>query len=136
MNLLTFLLRSVLATVLLFCGIITTVDAHDTAITKCFKVKPKKMKEYIVENGMVVETYDLNGDGKVDVATYSPPLPDGKHTVPTFYEIDTDKDGDPDLLYIDVSGTMDCKKILLYMDYNDPANMNHEAPNTQRKALN
>lgn len=113
---------------------VTKGYAHDTEILKCqknLKVESvKKLDEHLNENGTISEAYDRNGDGKIDIEAISHILSVRKNTDstltfehaphPFMYAVDTDYDGEPDLVYVDKSGTGKCEDIVLYEDLNEP----------------
>jgi hypothetical protein len=85
--------------------------------------QPTPLHTKIAENGMVAEFYDVTGDGKVDIVTYSSPLggfaQDGDPVhkpEPVFYEIDENGDQTADVLFIDIHGEERCEDLLLYSE--------------------
>jgi hypothetical protein len=79
----------------------------------------------VTENGLFAELYDVNGDKKVDIVTYSA-LDGGAvefqsfeplhKDVPIFYEVDEDNDQTVDGIYIDSRGEQKCGDIIEYTD--------------------
>ncbi len=86
-----------LSTELLYCPVFAEVGATHT---------PKFLKGTIIQNGLLGETYDVDNDGKPDIATYSS-LEDYQTNdtaalhkdIPIFYEVNLDDDMVPDALY-------------------------------------
>jgi hypothetical protein len=115
----TFLLCS------LFVNIPLPVNAHLTRDqAACFKKgQPRQVvKESTQPNGLVLEGYDTNKDGKADITTLSHNEGAwGSHRAfPLFYLLDLDFDGEPDAVYIDREGFGFCTDIMLYEDLNMP----------------
>lgn len=89
--------------------------------------KPRLLVSKTLENGMFLEAYDVNGDGKVDIATYSAIVGGAEDqeegpmhsAAPIFYEIDLDGDEEGDLLYIDPIGNQECSDLTIYSDEAD-----------------
>lgn len=100
---------------LMMCPIF--VGAEATEMPKLIGVKS-------MENGIYVEIYDVNGDGKADIAVYSAIIggaeePNGEplhKEAPILYEIDIDGDEEGDLLYIDPVGNQECSDLVIYSD--------------------
>ncbi len=128
-------LSALLAFSLLTFSIGSTAHAHNTIILQCLQyknvpvTKAVQIKATELENGFYAEIYDIDGDGKPDVVTYSMSRIDGTHAdMPTFYELDTDQNNVPDILFIDIKGDGECENIRLYDDY-DKANYDgHKSP--------
>jgi hypothetical protein len=85
--------------------------------------QPTPFRTKIAENGMVAEFYDVTGDGKVDIVTYSSPsgvfAQDGDPVhkrEPVFYEIDEDGDQTADVLFIDIHGEQRCEDLIKYSE--------------------
>jgi hypothetical protein len=86
---------------------------------------PKMLTTKVTENGLYAELYDVTGDNKVDIVTYSAldggifdkdkgePL---HKDMPIFYEVDDDGDQEADALYIDARGEQRCEDIILYAE--------------------
>lgn len=108
-------------------------SAQGLACVHPMKGTPQKLTEATLENGLDAVAFDLDGDKKPDAATYTPP--GGK--APLFYEVDTDKDNEPDLLYIDTKWNGECDSIKLYRDYNAPghAHSPSEVPKTYMEGM-
>jgi hypothetical protein len=106
--------------------LVSALAIHDTQILKCGDVRQaKKLNEYVLPNGLLAEHYDTDGDDKKDVVALSSmtsmPSVNGvvEHAaMPTFYIIDTDHDGQPDLVYVDKNGDGNCTSLYLYEDLN------------------
>lgn len=113
--------------------------AHDAMLLKCSKALQKtglkKLGEDLLPNGMLVEAYDANGDGKPDVETVSIVTgTDDKgiqhREFPVLYWLDLQNDGNVDLILIDKFGDGQCDSIVLYT--NDPAQLSrHHAAEIQ-----
>jgi hypothetical protein len=113
---------------------VTPAHAHITAkVLSCPAFKsiehltipqhPTPFRTKIAENGMVAEFYDVTGDGKVDIVTYSSPsgvfAQDGDPVhkrEPVFYEIDEDGDQTADVLFIDIHGEQRCEDLIQYSE--------------------
>ncbi len=104
-----------------------SVEAHDEQLMACNHITSKKVGERLLANGLLAEEYDTDGDGKKDVVALSSitgQAPAGgvgevpHQLFPTFYIIDVDKDGQPDLVYVDVNGDGKCASVRLYEDLN------------------
>lgn len=126
--------------IVIFCLLmpITFSDAHiSKEILQCSIFQPlhphgepEIIDIRLSQNGLFSELYDINGDGRPDLALYSPSygiveqrgLEDIGviHGVGILYEIDFEpQDGAPDLIYIDVSGKANegsCKDLVLYYE--------------------
>lgn len=86
---------------------------------------PVRLNTTVTENGLFAELYDVNGDKKVDVVTYSA-LDGGAvefqsfeplhKDIPIFYEVDEDNDQTADAIYIDSRGEQKCEDIVEYTD--------------------
>jgi hypothetical protein len=100
--------------------------------------KVAKIAEWNYENGLFAESYDTDGDGKVNVTTLSHPNRgkwgnDSHDAHPLFYLVDLDQDDYADQTWIDPIGEGKCSDIILYEDHNMP----HEAGlNLEVEALN
>jgi hypothetical protein len=79
--------------------------------------KVAKVAEWNYENGLLAESYDTDGDGKVNVTTLSH-MPHDAH--PLFYLVDLDQDDTADQTWIDPIGEGKCSDIVLYEDHNMP----------------
>lgn len=110
--------------------------AHVELLKACGDLKSdKKLGEEILKNGLIAEAYDLSGDGKVDLVTYSVPKHGQHDSFPLFYEFDSDGDGNPDVLYIDKLGTGSCEGFDLYDDYNKSQENGHKSPQDMPRFL-
>ena len=116
----------------LLAGALLVTPVHDTQILKCGNItKAAKVNETTSPNGLLAERYDSNGDGKFDIValssiTGSNPAGVGEvpHVpLPTFYIMDVDYDGQPDVVYVDKNGDGNCASIVLYQELNgnDPS---------------
>lgn len=111
-----------LALAVWFLILCSFVFGHETQILNCggFK-KADKVGESVIENGMLAEAYDTDGDGKIDLETLSVVMgTDDKglthKSFPVFYWIDRNGDGKVDYVYIDKYGDGFCESIVLYSD--------------------
>ena len=101
-------------------------EGHSRAITECrenikYEQAVKSAEDNVwVFNGLYVEHYDTNGDGKTDIETLSQTDRSSEHhrENPVFWIVDTDLDGSPDAIYIDKKGLGVCTDIVLYEDLN------------------
>lgn len=84
---------------------------------------PVRLKVANLPNGLVAELYDLNGDTKPDVASYSAThgivnqeTGEYEHSaVPIFYEVDLENnDNQPDTIFYDPIGKGLCKDLTFY----------------------
>jgi hypothetical protein len=114
---------------LLFGGMKDHANAHlDKQLLGCyifsaipFTHAPKFLGTIDNEGGMIAELYDVNGDGRSDIALYSAMM-DGEdenmiqrhQQKPIFYEVDEDGDEVPDFLFIDPKGEGKCSDLVLY----------------------
>lgn len=107
---------------LLFFSVIP-VHGHQANYSKCFQGS-KAMKvgadRVVDSNGLLLEEYDTNGDGKPDLATLSHIEGNGHKKHPLFYIVDRDFDDVPDFIYIDKKGDGRCRDIVLYEDLTIP----------------
>lgn len=116
---------------LIALGYVSTVSAHlpinvlycpafqYVGVTKV----PKLLTTTVSSNGLYAELYDVTGDNKVDIVTYSA-LDGGvveKHNgeplhkdMPIFYELDEDGDQVADVLFIDSHGEQRCEDLVEY----------------------
>lgn len=85
---------------------------------------PKFLSSHNTGQGLIVELYDVNNDGRADVAVYSA-RSDGEtdgqayhKDAPIFYELDIDGDGEPDELWIDSRGQEKCGDLVIYSEDN------------------
>jgi len=86
--------------------------------------EPRAVDTSMSQNGLFAELYDVNSDGRPDLAVYSPTYglvdrdddgPKYLHGVGVLYEIDfPPQDGVPDLIYIDIKGLQKCSDVVLY----------------------
>lgn len=117
------------AIIFALAGVYDTSQAHllpNTLACPVFdriipKHTPKLLRTETEVQGFVTEVYDITGDGIADIATYSPSIggidPDGTPShkdAATFYELDNNGDGEPDILYIDKYGEKKCDDIVFY----------------------
>lgn len=111
------------------------MPVHDTQILNCNEAVKRsvKIEEFTIQNGLLGEAYDVDGDGKPDIITLSTiaeTTPTGgvgavPHTAyPLFYVIDNDRDGRFDVVLIDKDGQGFCESIVLYQDLNGPVTPN------------
>lgn len=114
--------------------------AHDTTVKLCFAEGKRvtKIGENVLPNGLLMEQYDTNANGKPDVVTLSQvtmiKMFDGSVNIvhdshPTFYLFNKDEDESTDSIYIDIAGKGNCSDIVLYHDYYAPQTPN--APNME-----
>jgi hypothetical protein len=83
--------------------------------------KPAQATTTDLENGLVMEAYDTDKDGKADVLTLSHDEIGSDHRpFPLFYMIDLDQDEQPDAVYVDREGNGFCSDIVLYEDLTMP----------------
>lgn len=93
--------------------------------------EPEIIDTRLAQNGLFSELYDINGDGRPDLALYSPTYGVGErnedgeveviHGIPILYEIDFNpQDGAPDLIYIDITGEENCEHLVLYYELYKP----------------
>jgi hypothetical protein len=93
--------------------------------------EPEIIDVRLSQNGLFSELYDINGDGRPDLALYSPTygiveqkgLEDIEviHGIGILYEIDFEpQDGAPDLIYIDITGEQNCQGLTLYYELYKP----------------
>jgi hypothetical protein len=119
--------------------------AHDGEVKRCFAHdKPvTKLGESILPNGLLMEQYDTNSNGKVDVVTLSTlqttRLESGalkfEHSVhPVFYLFDKDEDQNTDSIYVDKKGDGVCSEIVLYHDFYAPQTPNAPHMDTGKEA--
>jgi hypothetical protein len=101
--------------------------AHPDAITYCrgniiYKSAKKVGKTLLLQNGLVAEDYDTNGDKKADVRTLSTTFDGGKthNPNPIFWLVDINHDGEVDYVYVDKKGLGLCIDIVLYEDRTSP----------------
>lgn len=132
----TRLLTSTLAAaVVAVLGSCSVALAHDGEVKRCFAQDRKvaKIGESILPNGLLMEQYDTNGNGKIDVVTLSTlqstRLESGamkyEHSVhPVFYLFDNDEDQNTDSIYVDKKGDGNCSEIVLYHDFYAPQTPN------------
>lgn len=117
-----------LATEILHCTMFQPLHPHGT---------PEIIDTRLSQNGLFSELYDINGDGRPDLAVYSPTYGMAErqgdedleviHGVPILYEIDyAPQDGAPDLIYIDVTGEQNCQGLMLYYNLSAPDARNIE----------
>lgn len=114
----------------------SVAHAHSKEITGCANNKKYSKASEIGErtvlpNGMLVEHYDTNGDGKPDVDVLSSidstVLDRTKEELkvihnehPVFWIVDSDFDGQWDVAYIDRVGAGKCEDIVMYEDLRAP----------------
>lgn len=109
----------------------TQAFAHNDVILKCSNQKvATRLSDGVLPNGLFIERYDTNGDGRPDVLTLShttatKQLGGGKveveHTaLPVFYVVDLDLDGEPDKIFVDTVGDGGCGAIAEYQDLTGP----------------
>lgn len=114
--------------------VLTFSHAHETQVLNCGGYeKAQKVAEGVIENGMLAEDYDTDGDGKIDLETLSTVTgTDDKgliHTAfPVFYWVDRNQDGKVDTVWIDRNGDGFCESIVLYADLS-----REDRPDTKRK---
>jgi hypothetical protein len=89
------------------------IGGWDKAYAECLKLGQKIGVDEVLENGLLGKSYDNNGDGKLDVLTLS----HSEESMPLFYIVDENKDGEPDKVFIDRFG--DCA-LVLYQDLTIP----------------
>lgn len=93
--------------------------------------EPEIIDTRLAQNGLFSELYDINGDGRPDMAMYSPTYGIGErqsdgeveiiHGIGILYEIDFNpQDGAPDLIYIDITGEQNCEGLVLYYELYKP----------------
>jgi hypothetical protein len=84
--------------------------------------KPQPATSIDLENGLVVESYDTDKDGKADLVTLSHDVigSNDHRPFPLFYLLDLDKDEQPDAIYVDREGNGFCSDIVLYEDLSMP----------------
>jgi len=116
----------------------TPAHAHTQEIIACTNnlvVKQAKLlSEDALPNGLYVERYDTNADGKTDIVALSTILsakwiaPDKVEIThaahPTFYLVDKDYDEEPDAVYVDKGAGGHCDDIVLYKDLRKPQTPN------------
>lgn len=104
------------AIVFTFCS--TVAWGHDAMITKCNPhLKGLKLlkEEPYGNSGLYAEGYDRNADGRVDIVVLSPVKHATDHAdVATFYIVDLDLDGKPDVVFIDKTGLGNCDDVVPY----------------------
>lgn len=151
----TFL--AIAATVLLIARCSTPALAHPEVILKCdrnLKVDRVQLVQdpVVLDNGMISERYDRNGDGNVDIETLSIAVSDDAEYNPTdgaykfvhrrfplFYVVDLDYDGQPDAVYIDqtAEGVNDpkghCDNVVLYEDLSKMRTTEDPKPDFDKK---
>ena len=120
-------------------------EGHSKAITECsnnilYKQAAKMAEDSIWPfNNLYVEHYDTNNDGKIDIETLSPVRGDALHIEhlpnPTFWIVDKDLDGLPDVIYIDKGGLGKCDDIVLYEDLNLRPSSEERPPVESGKSL-
>ncbi len=89
---------------------------------------PKVLQQKMLPNGLLAELYDINQDGRPDIAVYSAtygivdiesqdPEQINHSIAPILYEIDfPPQEESPDVVYIDIHGTQVCTDLVLYQD--------------------
>lgn len=121
----------------------STAHMSDTLV-QCSLFQPLKphgaielIDSRMMQNGLISELFDINGDGQPDLAQYSPVygiVDDATkdeveviHGVGILYEIDfPPQDGAPDLIYIDVRGEQTCESLVLYYELYKNGNRDKE----------
>jgi hypothetical protein len=121
-------------------------QAHlSNSLTQCGLFSPLKphgsldlVDAKLLQNGLLAELYDINGDGQPDIAMFSPTYGvvektqddiEVIHGVGILYEIDfPPQDGRPDVIYIDIPGEQTCESLTLYYDLS-----NNRDPNSVPK---
>ena len=108
------------------------VAAHDFAILYCsnnIKIEHvTKLDEETLQNGLLDEHYDRNGDRIADIHALSSItgamdlesglVPHREH--PIFWQVDLDFNGLIDIIYVDIHGEGRCDDIKPYLDLNAP----------------
>jgi hypothetical protein len=138
-------LLTVLLMAWLIAGCATLALAHPENTLYCKLAKQAVMvSEEVLPNGLYVERYDTNKDGKPDIVTLSTVTStkihaekNGGDTVevvhaehPTFYLVDKDFDDVPDVVLIDKGAGGKCADIVLYHDLRRP-----QTPNDDRAKM-
>lgn len=97
--------------ILLVCLLLAVCGSNADAA--CLKLGMKLGVDQVLENGLIGQTWDTNGDSKIDLLT----LRHSEEAPILFYIVDENKDENPDKVYIDRFG--DCN-LVLYQDLTIP----------------
>lgn len=96
----------------------SNVFAHVDIVTRCFHLQHhaihKLSEGEFADTGLFEEIYDRNGDNQPDISTLSVVHGNAHASRPLFFLVDSDLDGEPDILFIDAKGDGVCEYIVPY----------------------
>lgn len=121
----------IIALVALWVVLVGAAYAHDGVVARCFgSSHPALISSQKNANGTLSETYDRNGDGKLDIevisTTRNGDQGDEHNPHALLFVVDQNYDGDPDVVLIDPVGVGACRDLFVY------AVLGHADDETQR----